>query len=91
MAVGTAILAASLVIAIEVIRDDRADRLATQNKKLRQEVARLTEVVDDSNERIRQLEKALEEADIPLPGGDAGQTNPSQQPGAASTQGPAAP
>lgn len=72
MAVATAVLAASLVIAVEVIRDDRADKLAKQNRKLRNEVASLIDTVTESNHRIAQLEDALRKAGIPIPGEDGG-------------------
>ena len=72
LAVGTAVLAAALVISIEVVRDDRADKLAKQNRKLREQVETLTDLVAESNHRIAQLENALREAGIPIPGEDGG-------------------
>ena len=80
LAVLGAVLSASLVLTILTITEDRTDKVASQNKKLREEISGLVG-------RIKQLEHLLREEgiDVPPKGGGTEQTDSSQQPGAAPT------
>lgn len=83
LAILGAILSATLVVAIMSITEDRTDRVVKNNRKLREQVSSLIEVVEDNNNRIHQLERVLRRRGIPIPGGGTEQTDSSQQRGAA--------